>query len=246
VDAQEAAERRAQGARGGEQVLARIRAALPTAYLERYEVLRTRVLELRQITRELHVPAAEGAAGPLEDFQGARLDRLLWIYLRLLYTEWSLQRFFQRTNEEDIRDDAERLGAQRSRIEKEPAGPARDKALKAVDDNLETSRARLENLARARENLELLTLEIDRLENKIRSLSEMAVNRQEPDFISDQVDAVASSMVEAERTMNELQFATGFTAGEEQVPPLLSRAPEASEEAEARPPAPRPRMKERR
>jgi hypothetical protein len=38
----------------------------------------------------------------------------------------------------------------------------------------------------------------------------MAVNRQEPDFISGQVDQVASSMLETERTMNELRFATGL------------------------------------
>ena len=68
-----------------------------------------------------------------------------------------------------------------------------------------------------------MQLEIDRLENKIRSLSELAVNRQEPDFISDQVDAVASSMLETERTMNELQFATGFAHVDEAIPELLGR-----------------------
>ena len=36
------------------------------------------------------------------------------------------------------------------------------------------------------------------------------MNRQEPDFISGQVDQVASSMLETEKTMNELQFVTGL------------------------------------
>jgi hypothetical protein len=64
-------------------------------------------------------------------------------------------------------------------------------------------------------------VEIDRLENKIRSLSEMAVNRQEPEFISSEVDHVASSMLDTERTMNELQFATGLNTVDNEPPELL-------------------------
>ena len=61
----------------------------------------------------------------------------------------------------------------------------------------------------------------DQLENKIRSLSEMAINRQEPEFISNEVGHVASSMMETERTMNDLQFATGLAAVTEETPELL-------------------------
>jgi hypothetical protein len=53
-------------------------------------------------------------------------------------------------------------------------------------------------------------------------LSELAINRQEPEFISSQVDQVAASMVQTERTMNDLQFATGL-AIEEEVPELVQR-----------------------
>ena len=101
--------------------------------------------------------------------------------------------------------------------------PRRQKARQTIEDNLATSRARLANLRKARENHELVQLEIDRLENKIQSLSELAVNRQEPDFISDQVDSVAESMLETERTMNDLQFATGLLEVDEDIPELVTR-----------------------
>jgi len=91
---------------------------------------------------------------------------------------------------------------------------------KTLEDNLQTSRDRLANLGRARDNYDLVKLEIDRLENKIRSLSELAVNRQEPDYISGQVDQVAASMLETEKTMNELKFVTGLDAIDE-APSLL-------------------------
>ena len=46
---------------------------------------------------------------------------------------------------------------------------------------------------RVRFHGELVRLEIDRLENKIISLSELAVNRQEPGYVTSQVDQVAAS-----------------------------------------------------
>src|SRR5262249_13212023 len=159
-------------------------------------------------------PDRVGAPPPLEELQLSGLDRLLWIYLRLLFTQYSLERFLQQTSEEQIQQDIQSLEA---RIKAIPAGddPQRQRMRKSLENNLEPSRARLTNYQKARDNGELVKLEIDRLENKIRSLSELAVNRQEPDYISGQVDQVAASMVQTERTMNELQFATGLAVEED-------------------------------
>ena len=153
----------------------------------------------------------------------AGLDRLLWVHLRLLYTQYALGQFLQRTSADQIQKTITNLEQQ---IKQLPAGgddPRQQRVRAALEDNLQTNRDRMANLAKAQENYQLVQLEIDRLENKIRSLSEMAVNRQEPEFISGEVDHVAASMLETERTMNELQFATGLnTAGNE--PPELMQA----------------------
>jgi hypothetical protein len=159
---------------------------------------------------------------PLEELQLAGLDRLLWTFLRLLFTQHMLERFFQKTPEAQIKRTIENLESSLKRMANGPDDPQKQKIRRAVEDNLETSRARLANLQKARDNSDLVQLEIDRLENKICSLSELAVNRQEPDFIVRQVDQVASSMVQTERTMNDLQFATGLAVDEE-VPQLLQR-----------------------
>src|SRR5262249_45164867 len=149
-------------------------------------------------------------------------DRLLWTFLRLLYTQYLLERFFQRTNEDQIERTIKNLEQSLKATSAGPDDPQKEKIRKALEDNIQTSRERLANLEKAHSNSELVRLEIDRLENKIQSLSEMAINRQEPDYIVHQVDEVASSMVQTERTMNELQFATGLTT-EEDVPQLLQR-----------------------
>jgi len=223
VDAQEAKATRVTGGKHAEHALRRIRRALPLASIDRYEKLRQRCAELRQIAADLRTTGGTKGDRPLEALQLAGLDRLLWIHLRLLYTEHSLRRFLEQTSDRTIRADIDRLEAQLSSLADAGDNPRRQKAREAIEDNLATSRARLDNLEKSRENHELVQLEIDRLENKIRSLSEMAVNRQEPDFISHQVDSVATSMLETERTMEDLDFATAFTEADEAVPELLSR-----------------------
>lgn len=140
--------------------------------------------------------------------------------LRLLYTQFALSRFLKRTGADEINKGIQRL---EERLQRLPAGddPQTQRVRKALEDNLETSRLRLANLAKATDNFQFVQLEIDRLENEIRSLSELAVNRQEPDFISSQVDRVASSTIDTERAMNELQFATGLDAADDQTPELM-------------------------
>jgi len=222
VEAQEAKANREKKSASGEEVLQRVMGALPAKAVQRFDALRSRCLELRQIALGLKDPGQADAPLPLEELQLAGLDRLLWTFLRLLFTQHMLERFFQRTNGTQIKRDMETLEQRLKKLAEGPDDPQKQKLRKALEDNLETCRARLTNLQKARDNNELVQLEIDRLENKICSLSELAVNRQEPDFIVRQVDQVASSMVQTERTMNELQFATGLAVDEE-VPQLVQR-----------------------
>lgn len=220
VDAQEAKQTRAATTATTQQTLERITSALPRELLDRFVALRTRCFELQQIAAELKRSDGELAHQPLEHFQIAGLDRLLWIHLRLLYTHYALSRFLKQTSSEQIRADIERLERQLAQLPAESNDSQPQRVRKTLEDNLQTSRNRLANLQRAHDNFELVNLEIDRLENKIRSLSELAVNRQEPDYISGQVDQVAASMLETEKTMNELQFVTGLETVDE-APPLL-------------------------
>lgn len=203
--------------------------SLPRESLERFYSLRKQCWELQQIAADLKSPVPGDAGAPLENSQVAGLDRLLWIHLRLLYTEFALLRFLSRTREGDIQTDIKSLEQRLSQLPADDKQTQSQCVRKALEDNLETSRGRLANVTKARENHELVRLEIERLENKIRSLSEMAVNRQEPEFISGQVDQVAESMLDTERTMNELRFATGLEEFDADAPELLrSRAMETN------------------
>jgi hypothetical protein len=229
VDAQEAKEGREQGSALVAAAFDRMIKVLPPRQLKRFRALRESCVSLRHIAEQMR--ASEEPAGGtdplvLQDLQLSGLDRLLWIYLRLLYTQHMLERFFENTSQEQITSEIERL---EDRLARSPATDAADTSprrviRKALEDNLETCRARLANLHKARENSELVEAEIERLENKIRSITEMAINRQDPQFVSGQVDQVAESLIHTEETMNELRFATGLDPTDDAAPNIIPRS----------------------
>jgi hypothetical protein len=221
VDAQAAKAVREESTEAKQQTLDHIMKSLPKEILTRFQTLRNQCMELRQIAMELKRPGIGAVDAPLDQFQVTGLDRLLWIHLRMLYTQYALSQFLRRTSVEEIQQGISKLEQQIKQLPADEGDPARQRFRAAVEDNLETSRGRLTNLNKARENYQLFDVELDRLENKIRSLSEIAVNRQEPEYISSEVDHVASSMLDTEKTMNELQFATGLTPVDNDPPELL-------------------------
>jgi len=221
VEAQKAKERRQDGTDAVQATVKRITSELPKRLVQRFEDLRSRCVELRQISIRMREPEQSGDPPPLDEVQLTSLDRLLWMYLRLLYTQFALSQFLQKTGEADLMNNIQQLEERLASLPRDPGDERQQRIRKVVEDNLQTSRSRLENYRKAQENYELMGLEIDRLENTIHSLSELAVNRQEPNFISGQIDQVAASMVQTEKTMGELQFVTGLHSTDETVPPIL-------------------------
>ena len=189
--------RQAPGFGPASEAFDRIIQALPRRQLRPLPDPPQRCVSLRQIAQQMR--ASEELSGgaspePLDDMQLSGLDRLLWIYLRLLYTQTMLERFFESTSEDQIRGEIQQLEAGSPACPpRRPGIASRQNILKALEDNLETCRGRLANLQKAKENCELVEAEIERLENKIHSITEMAINRQDPQFVTGQVDQVAGA-----------------------------------------------------
>ena len=230
----EAQAHKAKQERTGEskqQFLRRLTRSLPGDLRGRYDRLRQRCLDLHEIAANLHRTSDDRFTGSLDSMQLAGLDRLLWIFLRLLYTQHSLSLFLDKTSEQAIVSEMERIANRLAMVDEGDSSEHAIKLRRTLDDNLETCRQRKENYEKARANHEFVDLEIDRLENKIKSLAELAVNRREHDFISTQVDEVADSMIETEKTIIELDFATGLDDASGEVPELLSQPLQSLEEA---------------
>src|SRR3954452_6404934 len=73
---------------------------LPAAARTRFEKLHARCVEMRGIAAG--VRGAAGEHGSAEDIRTPGLDRLLWLFLRLLLSKTALDRFLQSMNETEL------------------------------------------------------------------------------------------------------------------------------------------------
>ena len=223
MDAQDAAVERNKNSQSVNVVLRQILKQLPAPYLTRYERLRASCQDLRQIASDLQQSGTLESGQPLESFQIAGLDRLIWIFLRLMFTQFALGKFLDQTKRDRIVIDIELAQTRLGEILPTDESPHAQKMRRTLQDNVQTCQERLANFDKAQANFEFVGHELNRLENKIKSLAELGVNRQEPDYISSQVDTVARSLLDTENTMNELQFATGLGPLNDETPDLIEQ-----------------------
>jgi len=190
-------------------------AGLPGDLRKRFEQLHARCVEMRHLA--VGVRGAAGRdAGSAEEIRTPGLDRLLWLFLRLLMSKSALDRFLTTMSSED-------LGVRLEQLRKDLAAaqPANDERIvRSLQDSIAMAELRLDNYERAKKNAQFVNIELDRMESKIQALAEMAVNRQDPDLISNQVDSAAESMRQTEKAVSELQHLTGL-ADELQDPPAI-------------------------
>ena len=197
-------------------------AGLPGDARKRFEQLHARCVEMR--TLAVGVRGASGReAGSAEEIRTPGLDRLLWLFLRLLMSKNALDRFLQTMSSEEVIARLEQLRKDLAAAQQPAAGqPASDERIvRSLQDSIAMAELRLDNYERAKKNAQFVTIELDRMENKIQALAEMAVNRQDPDLLSSQVDSAAESMRQTEKAVSELQHLTGLADELQDPPPIL-------------------------
>jgi hypothetical protein len=191
-------------------------AGLPGDARRRFEQLHGRCVEMR--TLAVGVRGASGReAGSAEEIRTPGLDRLLWLFLRLLMSKTALDRFLTTMSSEEVSTRLEQL-----RKDFAAAQQAGDERIaRSLQDSIAMAELRLDNYERAKKNAQFVSIELDRMEGKIQALAEMAVNRQDPDLLSSQVDSAAESMRQTEKAVSELQHLTGLADELQDPPPIL-------------------------
>lgn len=191
-------------------------AGLPASERARFERLHGRCVEMRKIAAGVRGAAGEHT-GSAEDIRTPGLDRLLWLFLRLLVSRTALDRFLAAMDEKELTTRLEALRQQLAAAQ----GANDERIVRSLQDSIASGELRLDNFARARKNADFVRIELDRIEGKIQALAEMTVNRQDPDFLSSQVDSAAESMRQTEKTVSELQHLTGLGDQLQEPPPIL-------------------------
>jgi hypothetical protein len=195
--------------------------SLPAAERARFERLHGRCVEMRKIAAGVRGAAGDHPGGA-EDIRTPGLDRLLWLFLRLLVSRTALDRFLAAMDEKELNARLEDLRARLAKAQGAPGSASNDeRVIRSLQDSIASGELRLDNFARAKKNAEFVRIELDRIEGKIQALAEMTVNRQDPDFLSSQVDSAAESMRQTEKTVSELQHLTGLGDQLQEPPPIL-------------------------
>lgn len=225
VDISENSQRQSVSAEEADRRMRQMFSTLPRGAQARFQTLTQQCQELRNITQQFQAANGElNSEAPVPDMTLDGLDRLMWLFLKLLYTEYSLNRFFETTTVDQIQKDLKDVTERLKREQERPASPQRERILATLLDNQQTTQQRLLNFEQARDSYELVKAEQQRLESRIRGLAELGISRGDPGSLSSQVDAVAGSIAQTEKTLEDLRFVTGFSQVDEAVPEILPRS----------------------
>jgi len=220
IDARAHAEQKGRDEAGGASRpnLSDILRGLDPPARERFDRLRARCLEMQRIAHG--VSGQAGDAGRTDEIRTPALDRLLWAFLRILYSQQALQRFLGATDEKEIRRGLAELKARQAQARER----GDERIARSLTDSIATGELRLENHGKAASNAEFVAVELDRVEGKIQAVAEMAVSHQDPDLISSQVDSVAASMAHTEQAIREINQITGLENQLAEAPAILNNA----------------------
>jgi hypothetical protein len=223
IDAKQHKEDRAAGGgttnedkRDAKQRLLDVLGGLEAERRNRFLRLRARCVEMQRIATTVRGDTRD-ASGAAHEFRTPALDRLLWVFLRLLLAQQAVDKFLRATDEEALKKNLENL----QKRQRDAEAKKDERILRSVTDAMATAELRMSNVEKAKGNFEFITLELDRIEQKIHALMEMAISHTDPDELSVQVDAVAEGMQQTEQTIRELQAITGLGSDADATPEIL-------------------------
>ncbi|MEP6835271.1 MAG: hypothetical protein ABJB74_17930 [Gemmatimonas sp.] len=215
--ARDAAARPVQG--NAQNSLNQMLESLPGLSLRRFLLLRQRCFEMRDIASGVQGRMAGNAeADSAESIRTPALDKLLFLFLKLLMSQAGLERFMKSTSEPEL---ATRLQQVQTRLA--AAQTASDeRVIRSLQDSLADAQLRLDNYQKSTKDLDFVGVELDRIETKIKALIEMGVSRQDPDLFSTQVTAAAESMQQTEDAVMNLQSLSGLADQLAEPPAILN------------------------
>ena len=166
---------------------------------KRFQALRHRCSDMQSIASDLRGTDAVGdVAGSMRT---SGLNQLLWGFLRLLHHQAALRKLLASMDSADIALKQKQVADGLTKAK----ATADERLVRSYEERLATVVARLEHYERSRKDLEFVTAELDRIEDKIQALSEMAVYQADSNGLSAQIDATAASMQATESRLSEFQ-----------------------------------------
>lgn len=179
---------------------------------KRYHTLAERCESVSKLVRSM--PSAALAASSMT-FQN--INALLWIYLKLLVQKNTIEQYVEtRTQAEaDIRADMQEAERKLGELQDDQA-----MLKKSVGGTLELLKRRLHNVIHAKDKLDYLEAELDRIDHQVEWLVEETALNEGDSSLSERIDSVASTLNE---TNNWMQLNVDFAVPDFEAPDLLSQ-----------------------
>ncbi len=153
--------------------------------------------------------------------QGESLNRLLWVFLRLMLTRQAIDKILQEAagGNEDITRLQERIQNLQTRLKEESIG---DELRKSLSGQIEILQQRVEKRGEARDKLAFLDAELVRIEEQAELVREQAVLSTDPQTVSQRIDQVTATLGGTSQWISEQQKIYGAVEDLLAEPPALS------------------------
>jgi hypothetical protein len=177
--------------------------------------LRERYHLLAKVCRDIEKAASENELGSefslTSDTRLRKIDELMWMYLRLLSMQQSLQTFLETERHEDLAGSLADAEAETRTLEAEvkalgdsAASDNKQRLLESRRDRLEVLRKRVERVQEAESNLELVLSEQERLAEQIKLIRADAVATKSASAVRARIDASVEHLNETNKWLSEM------------------------------------------
>lgn len=126
------------------------------------------------------------------------LSRLTWIFLRLLL---SRQLTLQQLREVRAEDLQSQIQGHEAKLAELGDDPARERLRKSIESTLEIVKKRLANLMTARDNIQFINVELDRIEQQVELMIQEFLLSRDVDSLLAKVDGISSTINETSQWM---------------------------------------------
>ncbi|CAN5583569.1 hypothetical protein BH20VER1_BH20VER1_29400 [soil metagenome] len=175
---------------------------------ERYQLLSRVCRDIEKATAENeHLSKLDVAS----DTRLRKVDELMWMYLRLLSIQQSLEMFLETERREDVHgavlhaeEETIALEAEVSALGSSPGAENKQRLLSSRRERLEVLRKRMERVEEAGDNLELVVSEQERLAEQIKLIRADALATKNAAAVSARIDASVAHLNETNRWLSEM------------------------------------------
>ncbi len=158
---------------------------------------------------------------PALEAQSQGIARLLWVYLKLLVTQQTIDRLLQQpsTTQDDSDRIQERIQNLQTRLKDESLG---EELRKSLTGQIEILQQRLQKRREARDKLAFLDAELTRIQEQAELIHEQAVLSTDPEVVSQRIDQITTTLDGTTQWIQEQQKMYGVVEDLLTEPPVLA------------------------